>query len=101
MQHVQQPGQMIGAAVVVAIGKRAPSVRAAVLLIEAAEQVATPTPLLWPDDQRRWIDCLDASAVFDDLVPQFVHRLAGRMNIAVRRVPEAWLVIEDVVAKAA
>ncbi len=86
---------------VVAIGQRTPSVRCAVLLVEAAVEVAAPAPLLGSDHERGRIDGFDPGREVDRLVADLVHRGAGGPDVAVGGMPDARLVVEDVVAEAA
>src|SRR5207247_102195 len=83
---VEQPGQIVGAAVIDAIRKDAPAVQAAVLLIGAAEEVAAPAPFLGPGHERRRIDRFDLAGVVDPLVSDLVLGPAGRMHVAFRAV---------------
>src|ERR1700716_1472827 len=79
-----------------AIGKHAPSVDASILLIEAAEEVPAPPPLLGPRHERRGIDRFDLAPVVENSVLDIVHGRTRRTDIAVRRVPEARLVVGNV-----
>src|SRR5439155_25870368 len=86
---------------VAAIRQDAPSVRAPVLLIEAAEKVPAPSPLFRSGNQRRRIDRFDLPREIKNLGPDFVHRRTRRMDIAMRPMPEARLVVENVVRQPA
>src|SRR6185503_2770592 len=74
---------------------------AAPLLVVAAVEVAAPAPLLWTHDQRRRIDGLYPGCELDHPVLDFIHRRADRPHVAMRRMPEARLVIENVVPQSA
>src|SRR6516225_1995055 len=86
---------------IVSIRQEAPSVGASILLVVAAEQVSAPAPLLGSDHQRRRIDHFDLAGVIEDLILDFVHGRARRMDITMGRVPYARLVIENVVPQSA
>ncbi len=51
-------------------------------------------------DERRRINRLNLAGVVDHLIFDLVHRRARRIHVAVRRVPDAVLVVEDVIAHA-
>ncbi len=81
------------------------AVPAAVLLapleVVARVEVARPAPLLGPGEHGAGIDLADRRPVRDPEVPQLGHALALRVDVAVRRVPDARLVVVEVVAHAA
>ena len=99
---IEQPGQVVRAAVVVAIGQRAPAVQAARTAgrSRCRSSRSSPTPP-GPTTSADGSTALIFAGVVDDLVLDLVHRRARRMDVAVRRVPDARLVVEDVVAQAA
>ena len=80
---VEQPGQIVRAAVAARSGSMLQPWALAVLLVVAAEEVAAPAPLLRPDDQRGGVDGLDHGGVVDHPVADFVHRRARRVDVAV------------------
>ena len=98
---VEEPRQVVGAALAGAVGKRAPAVGAAVLLVVAAVEVAAPAPLLRSHDERRRVDRLDLLREVERLVADLVHRRRRGTDVAMRGVPDARLVVEDVVAQPA
>ncbi len=100
-QLCEQPRQVVGAAMVVAIRQHAPSMRASVLLVVSAVEVPAPAPLLRTDDQRRRIDRLDHRPEFDHPIPDPVQRHSSRADVAMGRVPQAGLVVENVVPQPA
>ena len=100
MQLVEEPRQIVHAAVAGAVWKITPTVETTELLVEAAEEVAAPAPLFRADDRRRRVNGLDLRGVVENLVPYLLHRRARGVNVPVRRVPDARLVVEDVVAQA-
>src|SRR5437762_5730906 len=86
---------------IAAIGQIAPAMLTAVLLVIAAIEIAAPSPLLRRYDLCACIDRLDLCRVVDDLVTNFVHGRARRVDIAMRPEPDTRLVIEDVVLQPA
>src|SRR5213075_1442056 len=70
------------------------------LLVVAAEKVRGPAPLLRRGNLYRGIDGLDLLRGRDVLRRDFVHRRAVRMDVAMRLLPEARLVVENDVAHA-
>ncbi len=74
---------------------------AAVLLVVAAVEVAAPAPFLGTDDESCRIDGLDLLREVDRLVADLAHRRRRGPDVAMRGVPDARLVVEDVVAQAA
>ena len=78
-----------------------PAVRAAVPLVVAGELRPQPAPFLTEDHERVRIGVLHLSRVRQVLVAHLVHGGARRVHVAMGRVPERRLVVEDVVAHAA
>src|SRR5439155_24083420 len=99
LQLAEEPGEVILAAVVGAVGQKAPAVQAAVLLVVAAVKVAAPAPFFRTYDERVWIDAADLRAVVLDARQNLVHGGAGRVHVTMRGVPDAVLVVEEVVAR--
>src|SRR5437867_4209131 len=64
----------------------------------ASRSQGTPSPLFRPGDERRRTDRLDLSRVVEHFVSDLVHGRARRVDVAMRLVPEARLVVEDVIA---
>ena len=75
--------------------------RASVLLIEPAVEVAAPAPFLGSDHERRRVGRFDLRREIDHPVPDLVHGRPGRAHVPMSRVPDARLVVENVVAQAA
>src|SRR5206468_9016726 len=97
----EQPGQVVSAAMIVAVREDTPAVQAAVLLVVPAVEVPAPAPLFRPDDERRGIDRFDLRREIDHAIPDLIHRRADGTHITVGRVPQARLVVQNVVAQAA
>src|SRR5439155_17992628 len=77
----------------------APAVGASVLLVLAAVEVAGPAPFLGTGYQRGRIDGLDHRGVGYSLVVNLVHRRAVGVHVAVRAVPDARLIVQQIVAQ--
>src|SRR5439155_25674070 len=75
-QLVEEPRQVLLAAVLLPVGEVAPAVLAAVLLVAAAVEIAAPAPLLGADHHGRGIDRLDLARVVEDPVADLLHRCA-------------------------
>ena len=99
LQLAEQPGEVILASMVGAVGQIAPAVQAAVLLVVAAVKVAAPAPFFRTYDERVWIGATDLRAVVLDARQNLVHGGAGRVHVTMRGVPDAVLVVQDVVAR--
>ena len=84
-----------------AIGQITPAVRRPVLLIVAAIEVTAPAPFFRADDKCGCIVVLDHRGVIQNSRLHLIHRCAGRMHVAMGRVPDAWFVIEQVITQAA
>src|SRR5258708_21105258 len=79
------------------VGKSAPAVLGSVLLVGAAVSVSEPSHLLRSGDERTWIGGLDHLRVRNDLVAQLFEGLPVRMDVAMGVVPEARLVVHNVI----
>ena len=95
---IEQPGEVVHAAVRIAIGEARPVVCRRPLLVVAAVEVAGPAPLLRSGNEHGRIDRLHAPRCVDVFRRHFVHRRAGGMHVAMRFLPQARLVVEDDVA---
>ena len=97
MQLVEQPWHVIHVAVRLPVGiDPIPAVRSAVLLVGTRIEIAAPAPFLGTDDSRTCIDRFDHVAEVDHLLADFPFRRADRMHVAVRALPDAVFVVEDV-----
>src|SRR5205814_9273858 len=72
-----------------------------VLFIGYRIQIAAPAPFLRLEDLSGWVDGLDRTRIGDHLLPDLVHAGAGGMHVAMGLMPDAVLVVEEVVVHAA
>src|SRR5438874_1450156 len=83
------------------VGSVTIAVRGQGLLVVATVKISGPAPFLGTKDDGIGIDGFDLRGVIDDFVTNFIHRRAGGMNVSMCGLPEAWLIIENVVAETA
>src|SRR5439155_11558225 len=96
---IQQPRQIVVGPVVGTIGQEAPSVLTAILLIVAAIEVPAPAPLFRPYDLCVGIGRSNLDSIVQNARADLIHRGADRMYVAMRRMPDAVLVVENVVTR--
>src|SRR5262249_1055176 len=94
VELLQQPGVVVGVVVGIVIGVRRGGT---VGLVEAAEVHRPPAPLLKAHDFRIRIGGANGRGIGHDLVVYFLIVGGAGMHVAMGRVPERRLVIEDVV----
>src|SRR5213076_2964600 len=87
LQLAEQPGEVILASMVGAVGQIAPAVQAAVLLVVAAVKVAAPAPFFRTYNKRVRVDATDLRGVVFDARQNLVHGGAGRVHVTMRGVP--------------
>src|SRR3569833_4228426 len=75
-------------------------VGAPVLPVESAVLEAGPAPLFRANNLRRWIDRLHHRGIRKKVIQVLVVGKTLRMHVAMRRVPEARFIVENVVADA-
>src|SRR5439155_3427434 len=99
LQLTQQPWKIIRAPMIGAIRQKTPTMLAAVLLIVAAVEVATPAPLFGPHNLCVGIRRPDLRGVIENSIPDFVHRGARWMHVAMRRMPDTLLILQYVITR--
>ena len=98
---LEHPGQVVHAAMRRSIRKRsAVAVLAPVLLIRTAVEVTGPAPFFRSDDQCGRVGGFHLCPIGQDVVFDFFHRGTVRVNVPMGGVPDARLVVEDVVLQA-
>ena len=101
---VEQPGQIIPAAIRRPVGKIRGiviGVRAGPLLIVTAVEVAGPAPFFRGQSKRSRINRFDLRRIIEKLIANLLHRRAHGMHVPVRRVPDGVLVVHEIIAHAA
>src|SRR5262245_47731431 len=98
LELVHKPRQIVGSAVIAAVGQKAPSMLAAILFIVAAVEVPAPPPFFGPYDLSVGISSANLRGIVQNARPDLVHGRADRMHVTMRGVPDAVLVVENVIA---
>ena len=76
-------------------------VRAGPLLVVTAVKIAGPAPFFRAGDQRVRVNAFDHRRVVAKIGEDLGHRRADRMHITMRRIPEAPLVVHDIIEQPA
>ena len=76
-------------------------VRAGPLLVVTAVKIAGPAPFFRAGDQRVRVNAFDHRRVVAKIGEDLGHRRADGMHVAMRRIPEAPLVVHDVIEQPA
>ena len=73
----------------------------AILLVVTTVEITAPTPFFGPHYERARVVVFDHRREIENAIAHLVHGRARRVNVAVRRMPNAGFVIQDVITQAA
>src|SRR5437762_2719936 len=85
----------------VAVRMEVPAMLRAVLLVVAAVEITTPTPLLGSNNERRRIDGFYLASVVQNVRQDLVHLGTDGMDVAMGRGPDTGLIVHEIVLETA